>query len=596
MPEPRRITFVLHHAKVQVHRLVRWLDDRAAPIERASVGRSLIDAPLVGEDRSRLWNHAIDPREWPLERGKLENLRVAARALNGLEFAAGQVFSFWAQVGPPLRVRGFVEGRELREGCVVPGVGGGLCLLSNGVFAAAKRAGLAIVERHPHSRRPPGSRAELGEDATVAWNYVDLRVRADRAWRLEVELSADELHVRVRARASSSSRRSLARVDSSSAAWAGESGPSCRSCDQPCFRAAPPRVLGRREPALGRRVWLLDAVWPEYAAWLREQARVDDRLAIPIDGRLLGRERYAWPRVDVAERMQFPVEVLLRSLHSRALADQGAARQRALLGESERLARAMAARLRPDDVELIVAQELLPFLWRLGALGGRELTVLMQRLPLADLHAQLDRAARAHPESPTLADFRADRELLADEARALDHAARIVTPHAEIARRFGERALHLRWALPGSGADSRAHARASRRPGLARVWLPAGSVGRKGAYELREAVKGMRLNLRVSGRELEGPRFWSAASGIEVVHGPPDSLADLDLALLPAWVEHAPRALLRAVAAGVPVIASRSCGLAGIAGVIEVPTGDVESLRTAIAAVLETRTRARAFE
>jgi hypothetical protein len=580
MSEPSRIAFAVHHAKVQAHRLVRWLDDRAAPIARAEPGRTLIDAPLLAEDRSPLWNLELDPREWSLEQGKLENLRVAARLLDGCEFAADQLFSFWSQLGPPLRVRGFVVGRELREGCVVPGIGGGLCLLSNGLFAAAKRAGFEILERHAHSRRPPGSRAELGEDATVAWNYVDLRLRSDRPWRLEVELGAEQLRVRIRARAT---RRSVAVVESTSARWSGDAGPSCLSCEQPCGRA----VAAPRVPARGRRVWMLDAAWPEYAAWLQSEAQPDDRVAMPIDGSLLGRERYAWPRVNVAERMQFPLAVLLRSLHSRRLADQGAERQRALLDDGERLARAMAARLRPDDVELIVAQELLPWLWRLGALGGRRTTVLMQRLPLTDLHAVLDRAAQAHPESPTLADFRADRELLIDEARALDHAAVIVTPHAEIAQRFGERAVHLSWVSP----EPRVRARATRRPGPARLWLPASSVGRKGAYELRAALARLdrAVVLRVSGRELEGLDFWKAAPRVTVVHGPPESLDDLDLAVLPAWVEHAPRALLRAVAAGVPVIASRACGLAGIAGVIEVPTGDVDALQTAIAAVLGAR-------
>ncbi len=489
------------------------------------------------------------------------------------------MFSFWAQVGPPLRVRGFVEGRELREGCIVPGIGGGLCLLSNGLFAAAKRAGLEIVERHPHSRRPPGSRAELGDDATVAWNYVDLRMRSDRPWRLEVELGADELHVRIR-----SARRSPIGAPSpgaaAAAAWIAESGRSCQSCDRPCARAR-----ASRPAAPGRRVWLLDACWPEYAAWLTDRARPDDRLAIPIDGLGFAPERYAWPRVQVGERMQFPVEVVLRSLHSRWLGEQGAARQRALLAESERLARAMAARLRPSDVELIVAQELLPWLWRLGVLGGRRTTVLIQRLPLADLHAQLDRAARAHPESPTLADFRADRELLADEARALDHATTIVTPHAELAQRFGDRAVHLGWTVPESASPRR-----TRRPGRPRVWLPASTLGRKGAYELRAALAGLdrSLVLRVSGRELEGSNFWAAAPRVDLVHGPPDLLspATVDLAVLPAWVEHAPRALLRAVAAGVPTIASRACGLAGVAGVIEVPTGDIAALQAAIAGQL----------
>lgn len=577
MPELRPSSVVLHHAKVAAHRALRWLDDRASPIRPASPGRALIEAPVAGEDRCALWNHEAPPREWPLERGKLENLRVAARCLDALEFEAGQRFSFWAQVGPPLRVRGFVEGRELREGCVVPGVGGGLCLLSNAIFVAAKRAGLEIVERHAHSRRPPGSRAELGEDATVAWNYVDLRLRSAGAWRLEVELDPEHLHVRVRR----PRRGRVELVATRSARTALDEGPSCLSCDRACASAR-----ARRDPPPGRRVWLLDAVWPEYASWLRSHARAEDRLATPIDGRLLGRERYAWPRVEVAERMHFPVEVLLRSLRSRRLAEQGAARQQALLDANARLAEAMAERLGPDDLELIVAQDLLPFLARLGVLGGRRYQVLMQRWPLAELHARLDRAARAHPESSTLADFRADPTLVAAEAWALEHAAAIVTPHAELAAHFGARARPIEWTMPRARGQGRAGG--PRRAGRPRVWLPASTVGRKGAYELRDALARLArpLVLQVSGRELEGPRFWAALPQVELVRGPPDSLAAIDLVVLPAWVEHAPRALLRAVASGVPVVASRACGLAGVAGVVEVPTGEVEPLVLALAAAL----------
>jgi glycosyltransferase involved in cell wall biosynthesis len=47
-------------------------------------------------------------------------------------------------------------------------------------------------------------------------------------------------------------------------------------------------------------------------------------------------------------------------------------------------------------------------------------------------------------------------------------------------------------------------------------------------------------------------------------------------------VEHAPRAALRALAAGVPVVASTACGLAGLQGVREVSAGDIDGLRTAL--------------
>lgn len=131
----------------------------------------------IAESASRLWpNDGTQERDWAL--GKIENLRVARRAFDGVSLQTGQVLSFWAQLGKPSRRRGFVIGRELREGCLIPSVGGGLCQLSNALYAAALEAGLEIVERHAHTRTIPGSQAARGRDATVFWNYVDLRLRA----------------------------------------------------------------------------------------------------------------------------------------------------------------------------------------------------------------------------------------------------------------------------------------------------------------------------------------------------------------------------------------------------------------------------------
>jgi vancomycin resistance protein YoaR len=137
--------------------------------------------------------------EQSLQAGKVQNLRVAARYLDGLVIPAGELFSFWAQVPRPTRRLGFVRGRELREGCVIASVGGGLCQLSNALYDVALTAGSAIVERHAHSRRLPGSMAALGRDATIFWNYVDLRFRAPVDCQLEVSLDRDRLTVALRA-------------------------------------------------------------------------------------------------------------------------------------------------------------------------------------------------------------------------------------------------------------------------------------------------------------------------------------------------------------------------------------------------------------
>jgi vancomycin resistance protein VanW len=138
---------------------------------------------------SRRWPIAragdeIDPR---LELGKRVNLALAAPHLSGLVVAPDRPLSFWRAVPRPTAARGYRLGMELRGGCVVPTPGGGLCLLSNALFAAAAELGWRILERHGHTMTVAGRAAEL--DATVLWPHVDLRVapRAGRA-RLEVRL------------------------------------------------------------------------------------------------------------------------------------------------------------------------------------------------------------------------------------------------------------------------------------------------------------------------------------------------------------------------------------------------------------------------
>jgi glycosyltransferase involved in cell wall biosynthesis len=50
----------------------------------------------------------------------------------------------------------------------------------------------------------------------------------------------------------------------------------------------------------------------------------------------------------------------------------------------------------------------------------------------------------------------------------------------------------------------------------------------------------------------------------------------------PAFLEDQPRKLLRAIAEGVPVIATPACGVAHLPGVTTIPAGDVDALIAAL--------------
>ncbi|HYD13877.1 MAG TPA: VanW family protein [Allosphingosinicella sp.] len=153
-------------------------------------------ARLLAHDEHRLYSLA-DPRERALELGKVQNLRVAAAAVDGLVLAPGETFSFWRAAGRPTRAKGYVTGRELRLGCMIPSVGGGICQLTNALSRVAHRAGLEIVERHSHSVHPEGFFIDDATDATVFWNYVDLRFRSERRVRIGAVLTETTLVVRL---------------------------------------------------------------------------------------------------------------------------------------------------------------------------------------------------------------------------------------------------------------------------------------------------------------------------------------------------------------------------------------------------------------
>ena len=326
-----------------------------------------------------------------LQAGKVQNLRVAAY-LHGLVIPAGEIFSFWAQVPRPTRRRGFVRGRELREGCVIAGVGGGLCQLSNALYDVALAAGCEIVERHAHSRRLPGSMAALGRDATIFWNYVDLRFRSPVDCRLEVALDRDTLTVALRALGAAAEKSPGAVRDVLSPDFgADDATGNCDSCGMTqCFRndPAPPRL-----PAAGV-AWLVDAWWPEYDAHLRERAGPNDWLFTPLDSLRLGIGPYRWSSAGFAAVRQAPWLVAARSWRSRRLARQGPERQRALLEMDAALARHYARCLPFAAAHLVISQNLLPFLWRDG----------VPQLRRADDAASAGRAAgHARPRGAGLA-------------------------------------------------------------------------------------------------------------------------------------------------------------------------------------------------
>ena len=571
VPVHRRRLAAVYWGKVALLRLRRAVVDAAGGPRRLGRGRLPEPAHEAGASRTPLWSDTRSA-ERAHQLGKVQNLRRAARQLDGVVIPAGETFSFWRHVGRASRARGFAEGRMLQQGCMVPAVGGGLCQLSNALYDAALQAGCAIVERHAHSRRVPGSAAAQGRDATVAWNYVDLRFRPDRTLHLAVRLTQDELVVRL---LDPGRDRDAAASKPDGTTERGE--PPARSCaacaETRCFRHG--RVPARLAE---RQAFLVDEAWPEFAAYVTAARERDSTLGAPFPEWHGRPARYGWPAAGFGRVRAAPAAALWRGVSIR-LAAPGAARRRAEAAGADRLARRLAPLLTPEVTEVVVAQSYLPYLWRDGHLGGRRYSVLMTRPPMGVLHARLDAAVAAHPGRATLADHRATPELVRWEAEALAQAAALVTPHAELAALFPGRAVRLEWAQQAAALAAGAR--------LWRIAFPGPTLARKGALDVREAALALDLEVVLLGAELEGDAFWRGVRTCRPRAGRPwwDGVAAV---VQPALVEDQPRRLLAARAAGVPVVATAACGLQG-PGVVLVPALDPAKLIEALRRVLTCR-------
>ncbi|WP_442680968.1 VanW family protein [Sphingomonas sp. ASY06-1R] len=559
---PTRVEAVIFATKAWLLRRQRALANLfpGAPA-RLHKSTSLRDAPIIASIRSPLRTTDGGALDRLLNAGKIHNLRVALRGIDGVEVPAEAIFSFWRQVGKPVRRRGFVAGRELREGCMIAAIGGGLCQLSNALYEAALDAGIMVVERHPHTRVVPGSRAEAGRDATVFWNYIDLRLRARTAFRIEARMSADMLEIMIRGTPDRP-------IEAAAPAFMSSKPHDCLSCGQlTCHRHRPDRPAEAVPTA-----WLVDAATPEFSHYVQREAQPADLLLRP--SRHFARSAKAWPSLRTERGAE--VATLRRALDLR-LAPAGRPRASIMLTADARLAAAYARALPYRYDHLVIAQNLLPHLWRDGVLQGRSFDIFLDRWPMDWLHRLLDEARAQYPDSPTLGDFRAPEELANAEREALAAARHLITPHRAIAEYFpAGRVVLIEWA-PGPPYPVQRGGRS--------VLLAGAPVARKGVHALREAIAGLDITLLVPAGAEEAPDFWAGVANVRrLAPGEqPQALAGM---VLPALVEHHPALLLRALAADIPVIATPACGLPMHPHLTIVPPYDVAALRHALRAMV----------
>ncbi len=138
-----------------------------------------------------------------LQENKAVNIRLACEKINGMIIHPGETFSFWHTVGKTTRRRGYKDGRVIIGGKLIPGIGGGLCNLSNTIHRLVLHSPLEVTEFHSHSDAlapDEGKRIPFSSGTSVSYNYIDYRFRnnTDQNVQLLVWCDDDNLYAELR--------------------------------------------------------------------------------------------------------------------------------------------------------------------------------------------------------------------------------------------------------------------------------------------------------------------------------------------------------------------------------------------------------------
>ena len=118
---------------------------------------------------------------------RTNNIKIAARTLNGTFVAPGKQFSLNGTLGKRTPEKGYAEAPVIMNGRLVKDYGGGVSQVSTTTFNAAFFSGVRIDEHTPHSFYI--SRYPEGREATVSWPDVDQKWTNDTGYGIIIQAS-----------------------------------------------------------------------------------------------------------------------------------------------------------------------------------------------------------------------------------------------------------------------------------------------------------------------------------------------------------------------------------------------------------------------
>lgn len=119
-------------------------------------------------------------------KNRVTNIKITCSRISDTIVKAHEEFSFCEVAGQPSSEDGYKEAHAIVDGEVVNAIGGGNCQVSTTIYNAAKAIdGVEIAERHEHGKDV--GYIEMGKDATVAYDYLDLKFENNNDFDLKLQ-------------------------------------------------------------------------------------------------------------------------------------------------------------------------------------------------------------------------------------------------------------------------------------------------------------------------------------------------------------------------------------------------------------------------
>ena len=119
-------------------------------------------------------------------KNRINNIKITCSRISGTIVKSNEEFSFCDVVGQPSSKDGYKEAHAFVDGKLTNAIGGGNCQVSTTIYNAAKKIdGVKITERHEHGKEV--GYIEMGKDATVAYDYLDLKFKNNNNFDLKLK-------------------------------------------------------------------------------------------------------------------------------------------------------------------------------------------------------------------------------------------------------------------------------------------------------------------------------------------------------------------------------------------------------------------------